>query len=112
MNRNIWGSVEAFAAAFVANVPTLFALRRRPSSHNSRPGSYCVQNNVKLSGFRQVEDTGIFVTRSIELEHKPSVTASELSSPRHWESWEKRDNKNDLLFVSRPVLMDFMDLVS
>src|SRR6266536_2623967 len=29
VNRNTWGSVEEFAAAFVANVPTLFALRRR-----------------------------------------------------------------------------------
>ena len=29
LNRNTWGSVEEFAAALVANVPTLYSLRRR-----------------------------------------------------------------------------------
>ena len=29
LNRNTWGSVEEFAAALVANTPTLFSLRRR-----------------------------------------------------------------------------------
>jgi hypothetical protein len=29
VNRNTWGSVEQFAAALVANVPTLYTLRKR-----------------------------------------------------------------------------------
>ncbi|KAL4967393.1 uncharacterized protein BDV14DRAFT_198123 [Aspergillus stella-maris] len=31
VNRNTWGSVEEFFAAFVANVPTLFTLRKDPN---------------------------------------------------------------------------------
>jgi hypothetical protein len=30
VNRTTWASVESFVAAFVANIPTLYTLRRRP----------------------------------------------------------------------------------
>ncbi|KAL4905296.1 hypothetical protein BDW74DRAFT_178293 [Aspergillus multicolor] len=33
VNRNTWGSVEEFFAAFAANVPTLFTLRKDPNKH-------------------------------------------------------------------------------
>lgn len=35
VNRTTWASVEAFGAAFVANVPTLFTLRRKATQLSS-----------------------------------------------------------------------------
>ncbi|KAL4884028.1 hypothetical protein BJY04DRAFT_215906 [Aspergillus karnatakaensis] len=37
VNRNTWGSVEEFFAAFVANVPTLFTLRKDPTKEKDEP---------------------------------------------------------------------------
>ncbi|KAI9375846.1 hypothetical protein BJX61DRAFT_62522 [Aspergillus egyptiacus] len=37
VNRNTWGSVEEFFAAFVANIPTLFTLRKDPTKHRDEP---------------------------------------------------------------------------
>ena len=34
--RHTWGAVEGFCAAFVANVPTLYSLRRRPDQISPR----------------------------------------------------------------------------
>jgi hypothetical protein len=110
-NRNIWGSVEEFAAAFVANVPTLFSLRRRPDLQNKR-ASQCTERNVRLSEFRQFRpsDEGIWVTSEIELQHKMSGTESELSSPRYWESWEteKRDSRDNHMFVSNQSFLNLL----
>jgi hypothetical protein len=37
--RHTWGAVEGFCAAFVANVPTLYSLRRRPDQNVPRDGA-------------------------------------------------------------------------
>lgn len=94
VNRTTWASVEAFGAAFVANVPTLFTLRRKspnlsivttsgsnPRTRTSRDGWGRMRSrsqvNVEddsdkdiLSDSKSVarkEDQGIVVRRSIEL---------------------------------------------
>ncbi|KFY46098.1 hypothetical protein V495_02649 [Pseudogymnoascus sp. VKM F-4514 (FW-929)] len=65
-NRTTLGSVEMFAAAVVANVPTLFALRpRHPTTHStatSRSPHY-----TDTAGFRQVKDFDIITANNIEL---------------------------------------------
>jgi hypothetical protein len=68
VNRNTWGSVEEFAAAFVANVPTLFALRRREDVTGSI--SLHSRRQSEIVRVRQVRGEKIAVTRSIELRHE------------------------------------------
>lgn len=65
VNRNTWGSVEEFAAAFVANVPTLFALRHRPATADNT--SFHHRRHSEMTGFRNISDEGIMVTRCVEL---------------------------------------------
>ena len=65
VERNTWGSVEEFAAAFVANVPTLFALRHKPGTSDN--SSFPAERHSERTGFRNISEEGITVTRCIEL---------------------------------------------
>jgi hypothetical protein len=65
VNRNTWGSVEEFAAAFVANVPTLFALRHQPATVDNT--SFHNNRHSEMAGFRNISEEGITVTHCIEL---------------------------------------------
>lgn len=71
--------------------------------------SYTMQNGG-LAGWRQVDENGILVTRSVEIENRErgSSGASEGAEMRWWEAWEKRDSGDKLVFVSSP-LSDFRD---
>jgi hypothetical protein len=55
LNRNTWGSAEEFAAALVANIPTLFSLRRRPVIDNSLSHNTYYSNRI---GSTQVLEEG------------------------------------------------------
>ncbi|CZR70237.1 uncharacterized protein PAC_20138 [Phialocephala subalpina] len=66
VNRNTWGSIEEFAAAFVANVPTLFALRHRPATADNT--SFCNRRHSDMTELRKRADEGIMVTHCIELQ--------------------------------------------
>ncbi|KFY03081.1 hypothetical protein V490_00304 [Pseudogymnoascus sp. VKM F-3557] len=67
-NRTTWGTVEMFAAAVVANVPTLFALRPRHPTHHSTTIAHS-PHYADTAGFRQVKDYGIEFANNIELRH-------------------------------------------
>lgn len=58
VNRTTWASVESFGAAFVANVPTLFTLRRR--SPHLTSGSLSATNGsvsrTRATDFHQSRD--------------------------------------------------------
>jgi hypothetical protein len=101
-NRNNWGSVEAFAAAFVANVPTLFALRRRPNSDNNGAGSQSMDDAI-LSGFAQMKAEGIIATTSNELHHH--IVQASGRPPDCQATWEKQASNGNLVYVSLPVLL-------
>ena len=101
INRNNWGSVEAFAAAFVANIPTLFALRRRQNLDNDGVGSQNV-DNARLSAFAQMKEEGI-VTTSNELHHHIVQTPSR--PPDCQATLEKHASNDNLVYVSLPVLL-------
>jgi hypothetical protein len=63
VNRITWASVEAFAAAFVANMPTLYTLRRS-SNKSITPNSTLMSR----SSMRQETREGqIRVTQSVDL---------------------------------------------
>jgi hypothetical protein len=97
VNRNTWGSVEAFAAAFVANVPTLFALRNKTESRDPTTMSQ-THRNSDIIGFRQVKDSGITVTNSIELRNDAIEDVKR--SHEHREFWDTRQASNDSLVPS------------
>ncbi|KAE8381691.1 hypothetical protein BDV26DRAFT_289319 [Aspergillus bertholletiae] len=69
LNRNTWGSVEEFLAAFVANMPTLYTLRRR--TEKSYPTYYGHgASEGRVGGSRQPPfNEGILVTNSVQLEY-------------------------------------------
>ncbi|KAB8249005.1 hypothetical protein BDV35DRAFT_346128 [Aspergillus flavus] len=69
LNRNTWGSVEEFLAAFVANVPTLYTLRRR--ADKSYPTYYSHgASEGRMGGSRHPpHNEGILVTNSVQLEY-------------------------------------------
>ncbi|GAB1207830.1 hypothetical protein APSETT445_006565 [Aspergillus pseudonomiae] len=69
LNRNTWGSVEEFLAAFVANVPTLYTLRRRVEK--SYPAYYSHgASEGRVGGSRPSPfNEGILVTNSVQLEY-------------------------------------------
>jgi hypothetical protein len=99
VNRNTWGSVEAFAAAFVANVPTLFALRHKTESRDPTSMSQ-THRHSDIVGFRQVKGSGITVTNSIELRND-AIEDVKLSN-EHRELWD-RQASNDSLVPSAHV---------
>ncbi|KAL2828175.1 hypothetical protein BDW59DRAFT_51238 [Aspergillus cavernicola] len=69
VNRNTWGSVEEFFAAFVANVPTLFTLRKDPNKQKDEP-SYVSDSTSRGRGRftpNQFQDS-ILVTTNVQLE--------------------------------------------
>ncbi|OBT49978.1 hypothetical protein VE04_09785, partial [Pseudogymnoascus sp. 24MN13] len=76
IDRNTWGSVEEFAAAFVANAPTLFTLRRRRPTTDTE--SFQNTHRLATAGFKQVLDDGIIVTHSIELRRERSRNLNDL----------------------------------
>ncbi|KAB8067219.1 hypothetical protein BDV29DRAFT_163604 [Aspergillus leporis] len=71
LNRNAWGSVEEFLAAFVANVPTLYTLRRR--TEKSYPTYYSHGASEGRMGGSRVPppplNDGILITNSVQLEY-------------------------------------------
>jgi hypothetical protein len=50
VNRTTWASVESFAAAFVANIPTLFTLRRRAPDLSSASRTGATNNSHIRTG--------------------------------------------------------------
>lgn len=80
VSRNTWGSVEEFAAAFVANVPTLFALRHRSATSDST--SFHNRRHSDMTGLRKLSDEGIMVTRCVELKRE---TVGDLKDPEDFE---------------------------
>jgi hypothetical protein len=82
VNRTTWASVEAFTAAFVANIPTLYTLRRRtPVKQPHSPGdglhvtigsgnagkNQRISNETFMSEETLVKEPGDMVTRQVEL---------------------------------------------
>ncbi len=94
VNRNTWGSVEAFASAFVANVPTLFALRHKTVLRDQVIMSQ-IQRNSDIIGFRQVKDSGITVTNSIELRN--DAIGDVKTSHEHREIWDRQASNDSLV---------------
>jgi hypothetical protein len=95
VNRTIWASVEAFASAFVANMPTLYTLRRRTSTPD------CTLVSRTSLRPESGEERGIRVTRSVEMDiqyESPDPTfpkrAVILGSV---EKWDKRENEEELM---------------
>lgn len=64
VNRITWASVEAFAAAFVANMPTLYTLRRS-SNKSITPNSTLMSRSTMRQETREGQ---IRVTKSVDLE--------------------------------------------
>jgi hypothetical protein len=92
--------VEAFAAALVANFPTLFALRRKPEGHANTAGSYAGRSSARAEGPRKVGDQheAGFGLNAVELENRRSGTPESAgASERHWEAWDKEGSKDDLV---------------
>lgn len=94
VNRNTWGSVEAFAAAFVANVPTLFALRHKTEPRDPTVMSQ-IHRNSDIISFRQVKNPGITVTNSIELRND-AIDDIKISH-EHRELWDRQASKDSLV---------------
>ncbi|KAL5339731.1 hypothetical protein BJX70DRAFT_145388 [Aspergillus crustosus] len=69
VNRNTWGSVEEFFAAFVANVPTLFTLRKDPKKEKDIPAHVSGSSSRGRQRFtpNQFGDS-ILVTTNVQLE--------------------------------------------
>ncbi|KAL1990968.1 hypothetical protein VTN49DRAFT_5472 [Thermomyces lanuginosus] len=80
VNRNTWGSIEMFVAAFVANVPTLYTLRRRGplsgsgsrsyGSYPSYAGRYARRQSGRFTS-SNADDPHIMVTDTIHLSYSP-----------------------------------------
>ncbi|KAL4918101.1 hypothetical protein BDW62DRAFT_217728 [Aspergillus aurantiobrunneus] len=64
VNRNTWGSVEEFFAAFVANVPTLFTLRKDPTKQKDPPSHVSASSARARPRFtpNQFQDSDLFTT--------------------------------------------------
>ncbi len=96
VNRTNWASIEAFASAFVANIPTLYTLRRRPNSHNS---ALILRSSIRPN---TEEERSIRVIRSVEL----AVQYESPTFPKHAilsdssDSWDKRTSEEDLIQTS------------
>ncbi|KAH6694274.1 hypothetical protein BKA61DRAFT_564320 [Leptodontidium sp. MPI-SDFR-AT-0119] len=99
VNRNTWGSIEEFAAAFVANVPTLFALRRRhPTFDNT---TFQTIHHASRAGFTEVLEEGITVTRCVEFRRD---TINDLKEAEKFESiCIENSSQNNLVRVTVPV---------
>ncbi|KAL3477260.1 hypothetical protein BJX99DRAFT_128527 [Aspergillus californicus] len=69
VNRNTWGSVEEFFAAFVANVPTLFTLRKDPYKEKYEPSHISGSSSRARPRFtpNQFQDS-VLVTTNVQLE--------------------------------------------
>jgi hypothetical protein len=97
INRTIWASGEYLASAFVANMPTLYTLRRR-----RRPEEISIRSRNKSDSAAVGADRqGITVTRSIELEEQyqvPNYPSIAMASG-YTESWNQRTSQDDLTRV-------------
>jgi hypothetical protein len=96
VNRTVWASAEAFASAFVANMPTLYTLRRRTSNPD---GTLISRGSIRPDSG---EERGIRVTRSIELDVKyesPTCPKREILSG-NGDSLEKRPSNEESIQTS------------
>jgi hypothetical protein len=96
VNRTIWASVEAFASAFVANMPTLYTLRRRPSIPD---GTLVSRMSIHPEWG---EESGIRVTRSVELDvqyESPTFPKRAILSGIG-DFWDKRSAEEELIQCS------------
>jgi len=96
VNRTIWASVEAFASAFVANMPTLYTLRRRSNTSN---GTMMSRSSTRPDS---EEERGIKVTRSVELDvqyESPTFPKRAVMSDGG-DSWDKQSSEEELIQTS------------
>lgn len=105
VSRTTWASAEAFAAAFVANAPTLYTLRRNRRNNNyASAGSsrgYPSEHFSKSRASRAIPiRDGITVTHSIEMCDTPTTRMP--SDEIHDEVWNKEGSVEDLVTVSLP----------
>lgn len=74
VNRTTWASVESFVAAFVANIPTLYTLRRKPKVTPPPIGEglhgTIGSGNARINNRRVSEDTFMSVE---SLDHDPAL---------------------------------------
>lgn len=96
IDRNTWGSVEVFFAAFVANVPTLFTLRHSSDWRKSY-GYHSSSTRSKPGRVGEFLADNILVTRRFDLEHEmtpPGATRSGQSRI----SKQYRESNEDLIY--------------
>jgi hypothetical protein len=91
VNRTNWASIEAFASAFVANMPTLYTLRSRKNRKNS--------TTIARSSIRpdSEEAKGIRVVRSVELDvqyESPTFPKRAIVADSS-ELWDKRTSEEE-----------------
>ncbi|KAK2761228.1 hypothetical protein FQN54_001750 [Arachnomyces sp. PD_36] len=104
VNRNTWGSVEEFFAAFVANVPTLFTLRRRVEQPVTGYGYNSGTNKSGSGGVGGFFDDNIVVTRRFDLEHEMEPRPKRSSKSRFSkQSHKNRASDEDLIYQGRPI---------
>lgn len=84
VNRTTWASVEAFAAAFVANVPTIYTLRRQAPNELIGDRSAITDSNNPRTGDFGTQDGWT------KWGNKSRVQAED-------------DSDKDILFASRPA---------
>ena len=96
VNRTIWASVEAFASAFVANMPTLYTLRRETSSPD---GTQVSKSFIRPES---EEERGIRVTTSVELDvqYKSPTCPKRAILSDSSDYWDKRSSKEELIQTS------------
>jgi hypothetical protein len=96
--------LEALAAAVVANLPTIYGLRRPnpncSANANSTTGSRGGRPlyNTAAADSEQIPDKGILVTRSVELRSLRSGTP--FNGHEYLHDWNKNSSKESLVHVS------------
>lgn len=86
VNRTTWVSVKAFTAAFVANVPTLYTLRRRTpvkQPHSPADGLHVTIGSGNAGKNRRISDATFMSEETLIKEPGDIVT-------RHVELFERR----------------------
>jgi len=77
-------------------VPTLFALRHKAHTNDLTAMSQ-THRNSDIIGFRQVKNSGITVTNSIELRH--DAIDDSKTSHEHREIWDREASNESLVHV-------------
>jgi hypothetical protein len=98
VNRTIWASVEAFASAFVANVPTLYTLRKRSHRSNHTPeGTLASRSSTRP----ETGEGKIRVTKSVELAEQyesPTLPGKAALYGTAGDAWDdKRSSQEEML---------------